>query len=142
MHEGRSRQTTSPLATPRRASWPATPSAARSHSAKVRDRRPPRPSGSTYASRSPLTCAAPRRTDTTVSWRSEGMRTGMAGGDGTRAGRKGRRPAAPMLRDVLVALGGGVGAARILSGLVHVVPADGITAIVNVGDDVVLHGLH
>jgi LPPG:FO 2-phospho-L-lactate transferase len=29
-----------------------------------------------------------------------------------------------------------------LSGLVRVVPADGITAIVNVGDDMVLHGLH
>jgi LPPG:FO 2-phospho-L-lactate transferase len=29
-----------------------------------------------------------------------------------------------------------------LSGLVRVLPADGITAIVNVGDDTVLHGLH
>jgi LPPG:FO 2-phospho-L-lactate transferase len=29
-----------------------------------------------------------------------------------------------------------------LSGLVRVVPAEGITAIVNVGDDTVLHGLH
>ena len=45
-------------------------------------------------------------------------------------------------RGVLVALCGGVGAARMLSGLVRVVPADGITAIVNVGDDTVLHGLH
>ncbi len=45
-------------------------------------------------------------------------------------------------RDVLVALCGGVGAARMLSGLVRVVPADDITAIVNVGDDMVLHGLH
>jgi LPPG:FO 2-phospho-L-lactate transferase len=43
---------------------------------------------------------------------------------------------------VLVALCGGVGAARMLSGLVRVVPPDGITAIVNVGDDMVLHGLH
>ncbi len=43
---------------------------------------------------------------------------------------------------MLVALCGGVGAARMLSGLVRVVPADGITAIVNVGDDTVLHGLH
>jgi LPPG:FO 2-phospho-L-lactate transferase len=42
---------------------------------------------------------------------------------------------------VLVALCGGVGAARILSGLVRVVPGDEITAIVNVGDDMVLHGL-
>jgi LPPG:FO 2-phospho-L-lactate transferase len=42
---------------------------------------------------------------------------------------------------VLVALCGGVGAARMLSGLVRVVPGDDITAIVNVGDDMVLHGL-
>ncbi len=37
---------------------------------------------------------------------------------------------------------GGVGAARFLSGLLDVVPAENITAIVNVADDVVLHGLH
>jgi LPPG:FO 2-phospho-L-lactate transferase len=43
---------------------------------------------------------------------------------------------------VLVALCGGVGAARMLSGLVRIVPPDDITAIVNVGDDMVLHGLH
>jgi len=43
---------------------------------------------------------------------------------------------------VLVALCGGVGAARMLSGLVRVVPPEDITAIVNVGDDMVLHGLH
>jgi LPPG:FO 2-phospho-L-lactate transferase len=43
---------------------------------------------------------------------------------------------------VLVALCGGVGAARMLSGLVRVVPPADVTAIVNVGDDVVLHGLH
>jgi LPPG:FO 2-phospho-L-lactate transferase len=42
---------------------------------------------------------------------------------------------------VLVALCGGVGAARMLSGLVRVVPGDEITAVVNVGDDTVLHGL-
>src|SRR5580704_10070630 len=42
---------------------------------------------------------------------------------------------------VLVALCGGVGAARMLSGLVRVVPGDEITAIVNVGDDMELHGL-
>jgi LPPG:FO 2-phospho-L-lactate transferase len=39
-------------------------------------------------------------------------------------------------------LAGGVGAARYLSGLVLAVAADAVTAIVNVGDDVVLHGLH
>jgi LPPG:FO 2-phospho-L-lactate transferase len=44
-------------------------------------------------------------------------------------------------RDVLVALCGGVGAARMLAGLVRVVPAGDITAIVNVGDDMELHGL-
>jgi LPPG:FO 2-phospho-L-lactate transferase len=46
-----------------------------------------------------------------------------------------------MLTRVLVALCGGVGAARMLSGLVRVVPGEEITAIVNVGDDMVLHGL-
>ncbi len=37
---------------------------------------------------------------------------------------------------------GGVGAARLLSGLVQVVPGRDLAAIVNVGDDVELHGLH
>ncbi|HEY2215822.1 MAG TPA: 2-phospho-L-lactate transferase [Acidimicrobiales bacterium] len=41
-----------------------------------------------------------------------------------------------------VALCGGVGAARMLSGLVQVVPPRDLTAVVNVGDDTVLHGLH
>jgi LPPG:FO 2-phospho-L-lactate transferase len=43
--------------------------------------------------------------------------------------------------DVLVALCGGVGAARMLAGLERVVPPEDITAIVNVGDDMELHGL-
>jgi LPPG:FO 2-phospho-L-lactate transferase len=47
-----------------------------------------------------------------------------------------------MLGAVLVTLCGGVGAARMLSGLIRVVPPRSITAIVNVGDDTVLHGLH
>lgn len=38
-------------------------------------------------------------------------------------------------------LAGGVGAARLLAGLVRVVPPADVTAIVNVGDDMVLHGL-
>jgi LPPG:FO 2-phospho-L-lactate transferase len=38
-------------------------------------------------------------------------------------------------------LAGGVGAARLLRGLVHLVPPDEVTAIVNTGDDMVLHGL-
>jgi len=43
---------------------------------------------------------------------------------------------------VITVLAGGVGAARFLSGLVQVVPPEQITAVVNVGDDVILHGLH
>jgi LPPG:FO 2-phospho-L-lactate transferase len=43
---------------------------------------------------------------------------------------------------VITVLAGGVGAARFLSGLLRVVPPGDITAIVNVGDDVELHGLH
>jgi LPPG:FO 2-phospho-L-lactate transferase len=39
-------------------------------------------------------------------------------------------------------LAGGVGAARFLAGLVQAMPASEVTAIVNVGDDIVLHGLH
>ncbi len=37
---------------------------------------------------------------------------------------------------------GGVGAARLLAGLVAVVPAESVTAIVNVGDDTEMHGLY
>jgi LPPG:FO 2-phospho-L-lactate transferase len=43
---------------------------------------------------------------------------------------------------VITAVAGGVGAARFLRGLVDVVPPADISAIVNTGDDVVLHGLH
>jgi LPPG:FO 2-phospho-L-lactate transferase len=43
---------------------------------------------------------------------------------------------------VITVLAGGVGAARFLRGLLDVVPAEDVTAIVNVGDDIVLHGLH
>lgn len=39
-------------------------------------------------------------------------------------------------------LAGGVGAARYLAGLVRAVPPEDVTAVVNVADDVVLHGLH
>ena len=41
-----------------------------------------------------------------------------------------------------VVLSGGVGAARFLEGLVHVLPAESICAIVNTGDDIEMHGLH
>ncbi|MDP9404651.1 MAG: 2-phospho-L-lactate transferase [Actinomycetota bacterium] len=43
---------------------------------------------------------------------------------------------------MLLALAGGVGAARLLRGLVDVMAAADITAVVNTGDDIVLHGLH
>ena len=43
---------------------------------------------------------------------------------------------------MLVALAGGVGAARLLSGLVRVVDPGEVTAVVNTGDDLELHGLH
>ena len=37
---------------------------------------------------------------------------------------------------------GGVGAAKLLKGLIHIIDPKSITAIVNTGDDLVLHGLH
>jgi LPPG:FO 2-phospho-L-lactate transferase len=43
---------------------------------------------------------------------------------------------------MIAALAGGVGAARLLRGMVEVVPPGDVTAIVNTGDDTVLHGLH
>ncbi|HVC14245.1 MAG TPA: 2-phospho-L-lactate transferase [Acidimicrobiales bacterium] len=43
---------------------------------------------------------------------------------------------------MLVALAGGVGAARLLRGLVTVVAPGDVTVVVNTGDDMVLHGLH
>jgi LPPG:FO 2-phospho-L-lactate transferase len=42
----------------------------------------------------------------------------------------------------VVALAGGVGAARLLRGIVRVVPPDYLTVIGNSGDDLILHGLH
>ncbi len=43
---------------------------------------------------------------------------------------------------MIAALSGGVGAARLLRGMVEVVPPSEITAVVNTADDTVLHGLH
>ncbi len=43
---------------------------------------------------------------------------------------------------MIAVLSGGVGAARLLAGLVQVRPPADVTAIVNVGDDIELHGLH
>jgi LPPG:FO 2-phospho-L-lactate transferase len=42
---------------------------------------------------------------------------------------------------MITALAGGVGAARLLRGLIKVVPPVEVTAVVNTGDDMVLHGL-
>ncbi len=42
---------------------------------------------------------------------------------------------------MITTIAGGVGAARLLAGLVQVVAPSDLTAIVNVGDDLVLHGL-
>lgn len=42
----------------------------------------------------------------------------------------------------VVALAGGVGASRLLRGLVRVIPPESLAVIVNTGDDIVLHGLH
>jgi LPPG:FO 2-phospho-L-lactate transferase len=42
---------------------------------------------------------------------------------------------------MITVLAGGVGAARFLRGLIQVVPATEVTAIVNTGDDTVMHGL-
>ena len=43
---------------------------------------------------------------------------------------------------MITCLAGGVGAAKFLAGLVQVVPPEEVTAVVNTGDDIVLHGLH
>jgi LPPG:FO 2-phospho-L-lactate transferase len=43
---------------------------------------------------------------------------------------------------VIVALAGGIGAARFLQGLVEVIPQKQIAIIGNVGDDIEIHGLH
>ncbi len=43
---------------------------------------------------------------------------------------------------VATVLSGGVGAARLLAGLAQVTDPAGLTAVVNTGDDTVMHGLH
>ncbi len=42
----------------------------------------------------------------------------------------------------ITALAGGVGAARLLRGMVEIVDPAAVTAVVNTGDDFVIHGLH
>lgn len=43
---------------------------------------------------------------------------------------------------MIAALAGGIGAARFLEGLIHVVPQHQIAIVGNVGDDIEIHGLH
>jgi LPPG:FO 2-phospho-L-lactate transferase len=43
---------------------------------------------------------------------------------------------------IVVALAGGVGAGKFLRGLARAVPPEDVTAIVNTGDDIEVHGLH
>ncbi len=43
---------------------------------------------------------------------------------------------------MITAIAGGVGGSRMLRALASVLPAERITAVVNTGDDIVLHGLH
>ncbi len=43
---------------------------------------------------------------------------------------------------MITVVSGGVGAARLLRGLVRAVPPEQVTALVNVGDDTELYGLH
>src|ERR1700722_6139806 len=47
-----------------------------------------------------------------------------------------------MTRHSVVALAGGIGAARFLDGLVRVIPPAQIFVIGNTGDDTDIHGLH
>lgn len=42
----------------------------------------------------------------------------------------------------VAALAGGIGAGKFLRGLVRAVPPENVTAIVNTGDDITMHGLH
>ena len=42
----------------------------------------------------------------------------------------------------VVALAGGIGAGKFLRGMARVVPGDDLTVILNVADDIVVHGLH
>lgn len=43
---------------------------------------------------------------------------------------------------MIVVLAGGVGAARFLEGLAAIVAPEQIVAVVNTGDDMIMHGLH
>ncbi len=66
----------------------------------------------------------------------------MAPGAGRRAARAALTSDLDSVPPAVAALCGGVGAARFLRGLVDVVDARRVVAVVNTGDDVVLHGLH
>lgn len=46
------------------------------------------------------------------------------------------------MKNAIIALAGGVGAARFLTGLVQIIKQEDLTVIVNTGDDIEWHGLH
>src|SRR4029077_16811598 len=73
-------------------------------------------------------------------WRSRRLRRRASAHDAARVPR--RMSIRGCSRPLITVLAGGVGAARVLRGLLDVVPPSEVTAIVNVGDDLVLHGLH
>src|SRR5712691_4944214 len=58
------------------------------------------------------------------------------------ASRDSRRRADMRARGKIVALAGGVGAARFLDGLARIVAPERLFIIGNVGDDAEIHGLH
>ena len=89
--------------------------------------------------RSQIAPAAPGKPCTSAGGRPDAR----PGRDGTGACQPHARiEPAPVGGAVITALAGGVGAARMLPGLLAEVPADSVTAVVNTGDDTVLHGLH
>ena len=74
---------------------------------------------------------------------ADGRLRGPGDDDGRRRPRPAEREAAPdLVTPAVTVVAGGVGAARLLGGLVQVVDPSAITAVVNTGDDLVLHGLH
>ncbi|MBV8161882.1 MAG: 2-phospho-L-lactate transferase [Acidimicrobiia bacterium] len=95
---------------------------------------------STCARRAPTSSRASRRRRCSLTCSSTALAsrrsTRGAPSIAVRGYRRGR------FRWVIVALAGGVGAARFLRGLVEVCAQQDVTVIVNTGDDVVLHGLH
>ena len=66
---------------------------------------------------------------------------GRGGGCGADGGHR-RASLLPLAVMKVTALAGGIGAGKFLRGLTRVVPGEDLTVVVNVADDVVVHGLH